>query len=756
MLFERKDVSKLGKGEGLSKRAVSGIMLSLLLIGMLTLAFDIQPAKSEPTTIIVPDDYPTIQEAINHANEGDTIYVRAGIYYEKQATINKPLSILGENRNTTVIDGNGAWVCVYVQSTHNISISGFTIRNGFGICSYNSQNVTISGNIISNNGQGIILIGSTNNTISENIITLNSLSILLSDGSSDNKVCENMITLNSGDGVWLDNSYRNIICENEVSKNGLGTAPGYHVYGIRLSYSNNNSIYHNYIIDNYEQASGWRSVNNTWDDGYPSGGNYWSDYAGVDSNGDGIGDAPYVIDADNQDNYPLMSQWGPIHNTNTGLHYQTIQAAINAPETLEGHTVFVEAGAYYENVVVNKSLSLIGENRDNTVIDGNNETTPITILASGVNLSGFTLRNSSKLDPWFNDGTDGLYLEASNCTISHNIFSGNARGIRMYNSMNSTFYKNIITDNWADGFVVAGYCGGNTLDSNNVSSNGLGIVLYRNGYSNVLRNNKMTNNIYNFMVDPKNPALLDVDSSNTVNGKPIYFWIGKHDRRIPEDAGYVAIINSENLVVENLTLMNNGEGVLLYNSRNCSIRRVNVFNSLNGIMLYRSENCTIIDNTIVGCKGFLLCHSGFGIFLDSSENNRFYHNNVIDNEYQVLVDKLPWESYPNTWDNGCEGNYWSDYNGTDSDNDGVGDTPQVIDGNNTDHYPLMNPYWLPGDVNHDLKIDIYDVVRITGIYRSQQGDPNWNRHSDIAEPYGIIDIYDVVTCTKDYGKEYTP
>ena len=64
--------------------------------------------------------------------------------------------------------------------------------------------------------------------------------------------------------------------------------------------------------------------------------------------------------------------------------------------------------------------------------------------------------------------------------------------------------------------------------------------------------------------------------------------------------------------------------------------------------------------------------------------------------------------------------------------------------------------WNLADINHDLKIDIYDVVRITGIYNSEQGDPNWNCHSDIAEPYGIINIYDVVTCTGQYGKEHTP
>lgn len=305
--------------EKLLNRVVSGEMLALLALSMLILEFNIQPIKADTKNWTVDDDGPadfhTIREAVNHASEGDTIYVKTGTYYEKQVPITKPLALIGENKSTTVVDGNGSWVCFYVTSTYNVDISGFTVRNGYGIQMYGSQNVIISGNIISNNAKGITLGASSRNTISENIVTLNRYPIHLSEGSSDNKICGNIVTLNSGDGIWLDHSYRNTICGNNISENGLGTASGDPLYGIRLSYSNNNTIYHNNITDNYEEAYSWMSINNIWDNGYPSGGNYWSDYCGVDlysgrfhneTGSDGIGDAPYVIDENNRDRYPLV------------------------------------------------------------------------------------------------------------------------------------------------------------------------------------------------------------------------------------------------------------------------------------------------------------------------------------------------------------------------------------------------------------------------------------------------------------------
>ena len=101
-------------------------------------------------------------------------------------------------------------------------------------------------------------------------------------------------------------SSNNQIVNNTIQENAVG---------VRLQSSNGNKFFHNSFLFNAIQVS--ISATNTWDDGYPSGGNYWSDYAGTDSKHgilrhigrDGLGDTPYVIDDGNKDQYPLTSQW---------------------------------------------------------------------------------------------------------------------------------------------------------------------------------------------------------------------------------------------------------------------------------------------------------------------------------------------------------------------------------------------------------------------------------------------------------------
>lgn len=98
---------------------------------------------------------------------------------------------------------------------------------------------------------------------------------------------------------------------------------------------------------------------------------------------------------------------------------------------------------------------------------------------------------------------------------------------------------------------------------------------------------------------------------------------------------------------------------------------------------YSSSNNSIYNNNIT--------RNAIGIFLNQSTTNSFVHNNIVDNNHQVTT----YESMLDRWDTGFDGNFWSDYNGTDENQDGIGDISYIIDANNTDHFPLMSPYPIP-------------------------------------------------------------
>lgn len=269
--------------------------------------------------------YSSIQEAINNANEGDTLFISSGTYYE-HVVVNKSVSLVGENRETTVIDADLSGTVLNV-TVSNVLISDFTLqktgcpppqelRCGVYIassCQYvnitnnniafccggialnKTQNIIIAYNRISDSANwGIKLINSSEVLIFNNVMELNPNGIAF-ENSQNNKIIGNVIST-SIQGLWMFKSNNNRIFENTFSAISF--------YAVYLDRSNASLLLHNnFMAGNKRHVASLNSIN-IWDNGVE--GNYWSNYTGIDYDEDGIGDVPHDIDAQNRDNNPLM------------------------------------------------------------------------------------------------------------------------------------------------------------------------------------------------------------------------------------------------------------------------------------------------------------------------------------------------------------------------------------------------------------------------------------------------------------------
>jgi parallel beta-helix repeat protein len=217
--------------------------------------------------------------------------------------------------NNTLISRNNVTASTFGISlfcSFNNSISGNNFANNeYGVeLFYNSSNNLINGNnITTNNSHGIFLkTSANNNSISQNTLTNNRYGIETTWESSYNGICGNNI-INNEYGIVLGGASNNSsVCGNNITDNENG---------IRLETTADNIIYHN-NFDNALQVdialSGYLYPN-ALDDGYPSGGNYWSNYNGTDADHDGIGDTEYSIVTNNTDYYPLMGMFNSYNVT---------------------------------------------------------------------------------------------------------------------------------------------------------------------------------------------------------------------------------------------------------------------------------------------------------------------------------------------------------------------------------------------------------------------------------------------------------
>ena len=207
------------------------VFLIILLVSINYMPTTISNESSKFKTIIVPDDYPTIQQAIDNASNGDIIQVSSGIYYEN-LVVYKSVSLQGENQENTFIDGMNKGDVINITA-NGVKISGFTLYNSSGgkqndlYFSYagikidSNSNEIYGNNITKNNGVGIYLKSSSQNAIHDNIIVNNTSDgiCIYPSSSNDNEILNNIISHNGETGIWVFSSSGNLIKSNIITHN---------------------------------------------------------------------------------------------------------------------------------------------------------------------------------------------------------------------------------------------------------------------------------------------------------------------------------------------------------------------------------------------------------------------------------------------------------------------------------------------------------------------------------------------------------
>jgi len=343
------------------------------------------------------------------------------------------------------------------------------------------------------------------------------------------------------------------------------------------------------------------------------------------------------------------------------------------------------------------------------------------------------------------------YIHKSfNGTIENNVCSMNTQnGIYLYESENNKVTNNTCNGNTLYG-ILLDYSNHNTLIDNNCSWNKIGISL-KNSNTNTVRQNTM----YGCGLIIEGTFLSyygthNIDSTNFVNNKPVYYLKNQTGITIPQGAGQVILINCSSVIVEHQTMTDCSLSIMMVYSLNCTLSRNNCSgNTMHGILLEVSKSSTIIDNTCndnwmgIYLEDFSVhntitgnnCNDSYrGIYLDSSDSNilaynncsgnfdygfylelsnynRIHHNKFINNNgadstynpgyiqsYDGAGHNFWNESYPSG------GNYWSDLTSPDIKSgpnqdqpggDGIVDSPYVLEGGVMDHYPLTTTIVIP-------------------------------------------------------------
>jgi nitrous oxidase accessory protein len=360
--------------------------------------------------------------------------------------------------------------------------------------------------------------------------------------------------------------------------------------------------------------------------------------------------------------------------------YATIQEAID--NASYNNVILVKNGEYSGSVVINKSITLVGEDNEKSIIlgDWSLNGTVVLVLHDEVFVENLTMKAV------YNSGTSGRgvhLLDVKNCQISNCVFQCGI-GVWLYEANN-----NIVKNNKISGVGIslptnAGvklqHSTNNTIIENMINGYvyGYGIFLDISSENDLIEN-QISNNYYEVLIKESNRNSINENIIST----SISIFINPSDQSMLESYGIRLQDSSDNTIIGNSVKCPKGIRILL-SSENNSIENNFISDCrYNGIEFVEDGNYNQVKaNTII--------NNGVGVNFWNSTNNIVYNNNFINNEAPISI-YSPNDS--NSFDNGTMGNYWSNYNtrypnATEIDDSGIWNTPFYINEYNIDHYPL--------------------------------------------------------------------
>lgn len=466
---------------------------------------------------------------------------------------------------------------------------------------------------------------------------------------------------------------------------------------------------------------------------------------------------------------PTIGPRAQVQNLDTGLNYATIQEAIDAPETLDGHRIRIAGGTYHESLLIYKSLSLEGEDKATTVLEGYDDAcTILRVYADFVNITGLTICNS-EYGLRFMSCSDCMITDAVIADCQYGICLDHSTRIRVttveansnYLGIDSRFSINCILDNnTVEGNTFAGIqFRGSTdchISGNSLNLNGVGLLFFGSTGC-IISENEINNNGDGIDVDSSFNCTIRENSLN--DGSKSISIQSSVNCAVMENTisaytwGGIWVSYSNNTILMKNVIENGTLGISLTNSWNNAIVQNRLRNnqlggieamdihdsqvsgnivagySDRGIWLFASDHCEISHNSLENSNRGLelqslnhslvfynMVNNSGAIFSGATGTfeNTVFHNCFINASFFAVT-----ETVRNSWDDGFEGNYWSNYTGQDiycgpyrneSGSDGIGDTQYIIDSNNTDNYPLMG---IPSDFSATSEHHVQAVCNST-------------------------------------------